>query len=475
MGIPIDSLSNRCQALVQCVLVAGLVAVSSGAMAQSSPTEVPVDLPDEAHIKASNVGGGDLFGNSVAVSGDTLVVGALHESSSARGVNGNQADNSLKSSGAAYVFVRESGTWVQQAYLKAHDPGLRRCFGASVAIEGDTIAVGAIYKPLPQSGARRPQCVGYVYVFERRGGAWTPTAALETDTVDIRPGGSYSARPRISGNTIVSARHIFVRNDSGKWVVQDILPEGSSIASLSGDTAVVSVTEYSPVVRNSQRAVVGRALKVFERVDGKWTERALLTKESSPFGPVVISGDVVVVGRPAESERSDGPKVGEESGSHGAVHIYSRHGQEWSRQALLTWPVSSFQEVGKGTSASFGSSVAVRENILVVGTSGVGANVACLYRLQEGTWRYAGHLRPRRRTALRDNLGGMSVAISGSTIVVGDVGDDSDASGVNGTPKEYAQRSMDAPRVKGYKKGDALPDNGAPTSGAAYVFQAPSL
>jgi hypothetical protein len=55
----------------------------------------------------------------VAVSEDTVVVGAYQEASNATGANGNQSDNSAPGSGAAYVFARSSGVWAQQAYLKA--------------------------------------------------------------------------------------------------------------------------------------------------------------------------------------------------------------------------------------------------------------------------------------------------------------------------------------------------------------------
>ena len=80
----------------------------------------------QAYLKASNTGAGDYFGWSVAISGDTVVVGAPYEASSATGVNGNQSDNAALTAGAAYVFVRSGGTWTQQAYLKASNTGRRR-------------------------------------------------------------------------------------------------------------------------------------------------------------------------------------------------------------------------------------------------------------------------------------------------------------------------------------------------------------
>ena len=100
-------------------------------------------LVQQAYLKASNTGAGDYFGSSVAISGDTVVVGAYGEASNATGVNGSQGDNSAAGAGAAYVFVRTSGVWVQQAYLKASNTGAGDYFGYSVAISGDTVVVGA--------------------------------------------------------------------------------------------------------------------------------------------------------------------------------------------------------------------------------------------------------------------------------------------------------------------------------------------
>ena len=91
-----------------------------------------------AYLKASNSEAFDHFacggslpghiGNALAVSGDgnTIAVGAPHESSAARGINGNQDDNSLYNSGAVYVYVRRGDAWTQQAYIKASNAGPKR-------------------------------------------------------------------------------------------------------------------------------------------------------------------------------------------------------------------------------------------------------------------------------------------------------------------------------------------------------------
>ncbi|MEY3284431.1 MAG: hypothetical protein RIR86_2444, partial [Acidobacteriota bacterium] len=107
------------------------------------PITIDPTITQQAYLKASNTDGGDGFGTSVAISRATIVVGAAGEDSNATGVNGDGNNNSAAESGAAYVFVRTEGTWSQQAYLKASNGVSDDRFGASVAISGETIVVGA--------------------------------------------------------------------------------------------------------------------------------------------------------------------------------------------------------------------------------------------------------------------------------------------------------------------------------------------
>jgi hypothetical protein len=129
----------------------------------------------QAYIKASNTGAGDQFGSSLALSGDgkTLAVGAQYESSSATGINGNQADNSAWSSGAVYVFVRSGGTWEQRTYVKASNAEGEDYFGWSLALsaDGKILAVGAIGEDSSATGIGGNQAdsnalgSGAVYLF----------------------------------------------------------------------------------------------------------------------------------------------------------------------------------------------------------------------------------------------------------------------------------------------------------------------
>jgi hypothetical protein len=102
----------------------------------------------QAYIKASNTDVDDRFGSAVAISedGNALAVGATREASGVGGIGGNQADNSAAGAGAVYVFARASGSWSQQAYVKASNTESFDGFGSAVALnfDGNTLAIGAI-------------------------------------------------------------------------------------------------------------------------------------------------------------------------------------------------------------------------------------------------------------------------------------------------------------------------------------------
>ena len=111
----------------------------------------------EAYLKASNSEASDGFGSAVSLSGDRLIVGSFAEDSGASGINGNQLDNSMGASGAAYSLIRSNGIWTQNAYLKATNPGSPDHFGIAVAITGDTVLVGARYESSQSAGVNGDQ------------------------------------------------------------------------------------------------------------------------------------------------------------------------------------------------------------------------------------------------------------------------------------------------------------------------------
>jgi hypothetical protein len=97
----------------------------------------------QAYVKSANSETRDLFGWSIALSGDTLLVGATGEASASTGVNSEAGGNDADEAGAAYVFVRNAGLWSQSAYVKPSNTGTEDQFGIGVAVSGETLAIGA--------------------------------------------------------------------------------------------------------------------------------------------------------------------------------------------------------------------------------------------------------------------------------------------------------------------------------------------
>jgi trimeric autotransporter adhesin len=139
----------------------------------------------QAYLKASNTDPGDNFGQAAAISasGDVVAISADFESSSASGVNGNQANNMAPRSGAVYVFARTGTTWLQDEYIKASNTQSDDGFGFSVALSADgaTLVVGATNEDsgsTSQTDESQPEA-GAAYVFVR-GATWTQQAYLKS-------------------------------------------------------------------------------------------------------------------------------------------------------------------------------------------------------------------------------------------------------------------------------------------------------
>ena len=462
-------------------------------------TTLTAQIAQEAYLKASNAEGGisphflgDAFGRSVGASGNTVVVGAYQEDSASTGVNQDQSNNGVRDSGAAYVFVRDgSGRWTQQAYLKASNNGsavlgpLGDWFGFAVGVSGDTAVVGAFREDnvAAESGA------AYIFVRDKTGN-WAEQAYLKASNSGENDGFAYSVA--ISGETVVvgapwessaatgvngnqndnSALHagavyVFVRSGAS-WTQQAYIKAsnagttdifGYSVA-IAGDTIVVgAIQERSGATgvngnQNDNSVAFSGAAYVFVRNGTSWSQQAYLkpfnTRQGQDFGASVgVSGDTIVVGGYGENELS------------GAAHVFVRDGTNWSQQAYL-------KASNAGPVDVFGASVAISGHTVVVGALGEDSNAtgvngneannsatdsgaAYVFVRDGGTWTQRAYLKASNTGPLYDDNFGRSVAISGSTVIVGAHQEDSSSVGVNGNQT----------------------DNGAVNSGAAYVFTAP--
>ncbi len=164
----------------------------------------------QAYLKASNAEASDYFGRSVAISDNTVVVGAFCED----GDGSDEGNNGASGSGAAYVFVRSGTAWSQQAYLKASNAEAFDYFGHSVAISGDTVVVAAYGEDGDGSdeGDNSADHAGAAYVFVRSGIAWSQQAYLKAsnaETWDL-----FGNSVAISGETVLVGSHFEAGNGS---------------------------------------------------------------------------------------------------------------------------------------------------------------------------------------------------------------------------------------------------------------------
>ena len=129
----------------------------------------------------------DRFGVSVAVDGDTAVIGAIV----------SIMLTTVTHSGSAYVFTRTGSVWTEQAKLLASDGAGGDHFGESVAVDGDTAVIGAF------TDDDNGSCSGSAYVFTRTGSVWTEQAKLlPADGAESGPlsAGACRARRRHGGH-----------------------------------------------------------------------------------------------------------------------------------------------------------------------------------------------------------------------------------------------------------------------------------
>lgn len=123
-------------------------------------------------LKGSNSAPLDIFGSSVALAGDILAVGAPGEDGGSGGVNGPVTETAA-GSGAVYVFARKDGVFTEEAYLKADAPAATDLFGSGVALFGERLAVSAPYQDTTAIDS------GAVYLYERAAAVWAFTTRVK--------------------------------------------------------------------------------------------------------------------------------------------------------------------------------------------------------------------------------------------------------------------------------------------------------
>ena len=280
----------------------------------------------EAYVKASNTGASDWFGCSVALSADgsRLAVGAKVESSGATGVDGDQADDSANSSGAAYVFSRTGVSWSQDAYLKASNTGATDSFGGAVSLSADglRLAVGAVWESSSATGIDGDasddgaRFSGAAYVFSRTGPLWRQEAyikASNTDAMDF-------------------FGHALSLSPDGRRLAVGAVGEGSTATGVGGDQS------------NDGAYNVGAAY-VFSRTGTIWEQEAYIKASNAAsmdtFGcslSLSADGAHLSVGAYGEASRAtgiNGDQTDDSAGNSGAAYGFSRTGTTWAQEAYV--------------------------------------------------------------------------------------------------------------------------------------------
>lgn len=306
----------------------------------------------------------DWFGYSVALDGDTALIGAT-------GVYVGTHDDQ----GAAYVFTRNDGVWSQAARLTASGGISGEWFGFAVAIEGDTAIVGT-----PEADVGGDSFQGKVYVFDRSGDAWTEGQTLTASDGEAFDQLGYSVA--ISGSTIIAgapdaaiddrlgqgAAYVFTKSgDTWARTAKLTASDGAAYDDFGRSVAIEGAT----LLVGADKADIGEhvdqgAAYLFEGSGETWAEVGkLFTADgvaNDLFGSsVALEGDTALIGAREAT-------IGDNS-AQGAAWLFTRSADGWSEGARLTASDGA-------TNARYGVRVALDAGTAFIGAyyANVGAN-----------------------------------------------------------------------------------------------------
>ncbi len=305
---------------------------------------------EQAKLVASDGDVNDWFGESVSISGDYAIVGAV----------GDDDNGSL--SGSAYIFKRDGESWSEQAKLVASDGNTGDVFGGSVCISGDYAIVGAIGTPTVPFGGS----LGSAYIFKRNGESWSEqtklTASDGNDKDHFGRSVSISGEYAIVGDDgddygggQLGSAYIYKR-DGESWSEQAKLTASDGTASDNFGRSVSISGDYVIVGANydDDNGEYSGSAYIFRRDGTIWSEQAkLLASDGTAdnlFGDAVsISGDYAIIG---------GWRANSAAGS---AYIFRRNGESWSEQTKL---------IASDGTYIFGFSVSIGGDYAIVGAIG---------------------------------------------------------------------------------------------------------
>lgn len=391
--------------------VSSLAGLSAGAVAggpQAAQSAAPSVLPAPASTPFAVVQNEDQkivagdgtelqrFGESVALSGDTAMVGT----------NDTHTGRS-----AVYVFTRSGGTWVQTQKLLAADgaAGDNARFGASIVVAGTTAVIGADGATIdgkPNQGA--------AYVFQRDGASWIQVAKLVA--ADGAADDNFGNSLALSGNRLLVGAHRAHVNGNPRGAAY--LFEGANdvwtqVQKLRGvDTRDYDAFGYRVAFSDASIIVSAQlanldfpgALYFFKESDGTWLQKQKLVGElySGLGSSLAARGNRLVTGAPTLD-------------AQGVVYVYAELDGFWSRTHTIYTP--------EGESfANFGYSIGLTDTSFVAGANAATvadqswAGAGYVFTESDGDWHYVQKL-VASDAAANDSIGS-AAAIDGSTVLL---------------------------------------------------------
>jgi len=271
-------------------------------------------------IMAADGAKNDIFGSTLDLDGEYLVVGAPWD------------DDLGAESGAAYIFKREGSNWIQQAKLVPSDGGVDNRFGISVGISGDYVIVGAFFDN--DFGTRS----GSAYIFHRNGTSWTEQAILKASDgaegdwfgVGVAIDGDFAAvGSRYDDNengTEAGGVYLFQRNGTIWNQIQKLIAsdgaEGDQFQTveIDGNRLIVGAREDDDPGANSG------SIYVYEYDGATWIEQEKITASDGVSGEnfgssISILGNRMVVGAYRDNENGS---------NSGSIYLFEYDGTHWN-------------------------------------------------------------------------------------------------------------------------------------------------
>jgi hypothetical protein len=421
----------------------------------------------EAYIKAANASAQDYFGWSVAVSGDTIAVGALAEDSNQTTITSNAPSNddptgsgvNATGSGAVYIYEKETTGWAAKFFIKAANAGAGDSFGSALALSGKKLLVGVPYEDSNETTVRNDGTAsaddsatdsGAAYLFERGATTWTLSSYIKAANATSQ----YQL-----GSAVSLSEDTLAISSSGESSNQTTITNGTSITN-TNNSANQSGAVY--VYRQNTTSGIG------------WQQEAYIkaanAEANDQFGQSLsLSGNALAVGALNEDSISNTITNGttasadNTSSDSGAVYIFRRSNSTWAMEAFIkagnndaddrfgqvldlaseTLAVGAVMESSSQNSITNGT-LSSSDNSLVQ------SGAVYVYQHAGTAWTQEAYIKPSNAGA--DDQFGIALNLSGDTLAVGAYREDSNQSTLtNGSA--------------------ASTDNSSDDSGATYIFR----